>query len=115
MVDQLAPGQVEALYVLLQGMVPEPPVLEVPAATGHETDLADEPVREISFIGLFAGEPDLAERSKDIVREEKVATLDREHFSAVKPTHCDAFELLPSGVVVEKRPRKAKRAHNAKR
>lgn len=24
-----------------------------------------------------------------------VATLDRRHFSVVRPTHCDAFELLP--------------------
>jgi predicted nucleic acid-binding protein len=45
----------------------------------------------------------------------KVATIDREHFSAVKPAHCDTFELLPTGLIVEKRPRKAKRSHSAKR
>lgn len=28
--------------------------------------------------------------------ETKVATLDRRHFSVVKPRHCTAFELLPS-------------------
>jgi uncharacterized protein len=44
----------------------------------------------------------------------KVATIDREHFHAVKPMHCGAFELLPAGLVVEKRPRKAKRGHDAK-
>ncbi|MFC9691778.1 type II toxin-antitoxin system VapC family toxin [Kribbella sp. NPDC056951] len=26
---------------------------------------------------------------------EQVATLDRRHFSVVRPLHCDAFELLP--------------------
>jgi hypothetical protein len=32
--------------------------------------LADEPVRDFSFIGLFNGAPDLAERSEEILREE---------------------------------------------
>lgn len=27
--------------------------------------------------------------------ERKVATLDRRHFSVVRPSHCDALELLP--------------------
>ena len=26
----------------------------------------------------------------------RVATLDRAHFSIVRPAHCDAFELLPT-------------------
>jgi predicted nucleic acid-binding protein len=26
----------------------------------------------------------------------RVATLDRRHFRAVRPAHCDAFELLPT-------------------
>lgn len=38
----------------------------VPAA---ESLLADEPVRDFSFIGLFNGAPDRAERSEDILRE----------------------------------------------
>lgn len=29
------------------------------------------------------------------LRENKVATLDRRHFSAVRPSHCDALRLLP--------------------
>jgi len=29
------------------------------------------------------------------LREDKVATLDRRHFGAVRPAHCDALHLLP--------------------
>jgi len=29
------------------------------------------------------------------LREDKVATLDRRHFGAVRPAHCDALRLLP--------------------
>ena len=29
------------------------------------------------------------------LREDKVATLDRRHFSVVRPRHCDALRLLP--------------------
>ena len=79
MVDQLEPGQVEALYVILQGMVPEPPIADTPLTATNETDLAEQPVRELSFIGLFAGEPDLAERSKDIVREEIAKRAHADH------------------------------------
>jgi hypothetical protein len=48
----------------------------VPAA---ESLLADEPVRDFSFIGLFNGAPDLSERSEEILREEfaKRADADR--------------------------------------
>jgi hypothetical protein len=44
-----------------------------------ESLLADEPVRDFSFIGVFNGAPDLAERSEDIMREEfaKRADADR--------------------------------------
>jgi hypothetical protein len=51
-------------------MALEPPISDTPHSARHETDLADQPVRELSFIGLFVGDCDLAERSKDIVREE---------------------------------------------
>jgi predicted nucleic acid-binding protein len=44
----------------------------------------------------------------------RIATIDHDHFRAVKPAHCDAFELLPAGLVIEKRPRKAKRGHDTK-
>jgi hypothetical protein len=79
MVDQLAPGQVEALYVILQGMLPEPPISDISLTAAHEEELADQPVRELSFIGLFAGEPDLAERSKEIVREEIAKRAHADH------------------------------------
>jgi hypothetical protein len=44
-----------------------------------ESLLADEPVRDFSFIGLFNGAPDLFERSEKILREEfaKRADADR--------------------------------------
>ena len=44
-----------------------------------ESPLADEPVRDFSFIGLFNGAPHLGERSEEILREEfaKRADADR--------------------------------------
>ena len=44
-----------------------------------ESLLADESVRDFSFIGLFNGAPDLSERSEEILREEfaKRADADR--------------------------------------
>ena len=35
-----------------------------------ESLLAAEPVRDCSFVGLFKGAPDLAERSEEILRAE---------------------------------------------
>jgi hypothetical protein len=82
MVDRLDPDQVRALRAVAQqllrtgvmhsgsgeGTAPEP-----------ESQLADEPVRDFSFIGLFNGAPDLSERSEEILREEfaKRADADR--------------------------------------
>lgn len=68
MVDRLAPAQLEALYVLLRGMVgrlggaePAAAATAAPAAVaGHR----------FPFIGIMDGEPDLAERSARILREE---------------------------------------------
>ena len=44
-----------------------------------ESLLADEPVRDFSFISLFNGAPDLSERSEEILREKfaKRADADR--------------------------------------
>ena len=70
MVDQLDPDQVRALRAVAEQMLrgrSEAPGVE---------PLADEPVRELSFIGLFEGEPDLSERAKDIVRDEFVKRTD---------------------------------------
>jgi hypothetical protein len=82
MVDRLDPDQVRALRAVAQQLLRP--------STGHqgadeavvpaaESLLADEPVRDFSFIGLFNGAPDLAERSEEILREElaKRADADR--------------------------------------
>ncbi len=65
MVDRLAPAQLEALYVLLRGMVgrlggAEPAAATAAPAAGHR----------FPFIGIMDGEPDLAERSARILRAE---------------------------------------------
>jgi hypothetical protein len=64
MVDQLDPDQVRALRAVAEQM------LRGRSGDAGTPALADEPVRELSFIGLFEGEPDLSERAKDIVRED---------------------------------------------
>jgi hypothetical protein len=63
LVDQLAPEQTEALYVLLQGMVSA-------SESGQAADAPAEPGHRFSFVGMMDGEPDLAERSAQILREE---------------------------------------------
>lgn len=82
MVDRLDPDQVRALRAvaqqLLRPIAGKPGSGEVPEAE-PESLLADEPVRDFSFIGLFNGAPDLSERSEEILREEfaKRADADR--------------------------------------
>ncbi len=75
MVDRLDPDQVRALRAvgqqLLRLSVSHPGSGEAQAPE-PESLLADEPVRDFSFIGLFNGAPDLAERSEEILREEFV-------------------------------------------
>jgi len=77
MVDRLDPDQVRALQ-LLRPAVEHFDSGGLPASE-QESLLADEPVRDFSFIGLFNGAPDLAERSEEILREEftKRADADR--------------------------------------
>jgi hypothetical protein len=82
MVDQLDPDQVRALHAVAQQLLR--PIVGHPhsgeALTPEpESLLADEPVRDFSFIGLFNGAPDLSERSEEILREEftKRADADR--------------------------------------
>jgi hypothetical protein len=65
MVDRLTPAQLEALYVLLRAMVgglagAAESVGETAPTAGHR----------FPFIGIMDGEPDLAERSARILREE---------------------------------------------
>ncbi len=82
MVDRLDPDQVRALRAvaqqLLRPSVRHPGSGETPPPE-PESLLADEPVRDFSFIGLFNGAPDLSERSEEILREEfaKRADADR--------------------------------------
>jgi hypothetical protein len=82
MVDRLDPDQVRALRAVAQQLLratPEHPGPGGASAPESEPLLADEPVRDFSFIGLFDGAPDLAERSEEILREEfaKRAHVDR--------------------------------------
>ncbi|MGH3276861.1 MAG: hypothetical protein ACRDNZ_21345, partial [Streptosporangiaceae bacterium] len=60
MVDRLDPDQVRALRAVAQQLLrpgvrhPDSAAAQAP---GHESLLADEPVRDFSFIGLFNGAP----------------------------------------------------------
>jgi hypothetical protein len=80
MVDQLDPDQVRALRAVAQQLL-RPDVRHASSGEALEPQslLADEPVRDFSFIGLFSGAPDLSERSEEILREEfaKRADADR--------------------------------------
>lgn len=69
MVDRLAPAQIEALYVILRGMIGRVDDHDTAGAAGHAPgDTA--PQHRFAFIGIMDGEPDLAERSASILREE---------------------------------------------
>jgi hypothetical protein len=82
MVDRLDPDQVRALRAVAQQLLrlsvgrPDSGEAQAPEP---ESLLADAPVRDFSFIGLFNGAPALAERSEEILREEfaKRADADR--------------------------------------
>jgi hypothetical protein len=81
MVDRLDPDQVRALRAVAQQLL-RPSAGRQDAGESvvpAESLLADEPVRDFSFIGLFDGAPDLSERSEEILREEfaKRADADR--------------------------------------
>ncbi len=80
MVDQLDPDQVRALRAVAQQLL-RPDVRHASSGEALEPEslLADEPVRDFSFIGLFNGASDLSERSGEILREEfaKRADADR--------------------------------------
>jgi len=81
MVDLLDPDQVRALRAVAQQLLrsaADPGASETDAPE-PESLLADEPVRDFSFVGLFNGAPDLSKRSEEILREEfaKRADADR--------------------------------------
>ncbi len=74
MVDQLTPAQLEALYVLLHSMMGRlggaiPSETAAAAVVGAASPFAAAGHR-FPFIGIMDGEPDLAERSAQILREE---------------------------------------------
>ncbi|MEU8271194.1 hypothetical protein AB0B89_29055 [Sphaerisporangium sp. NPDC049002] len=70
MVDRLAPGQVEALYVILQSMVGQAQPDSEDIAGGEPAAPEVPQKHRFSFIGIMDGEPELAERSAQILREE---------------------------------------------
>ena len=75
LVDRLPAGQIEALYVLLRGMVPD--AAESPAVANDAAGLDDwhpspdaPVVRNLSIAGIAVGDHDLGERSEEILRRE---------------------------------------------
>jgi hypothetical protein len=66
MVDRLAPPQVEALYVILHGMLAR----TGPTAAEPGPPQGTTARHRFSFVGAMDGEPDLAARSAGILREE---------------------------------------------
>ena len=73
--DRLPAGQIEALYVLLRGMVPD--AAESPAVANDGSGLDDwhpspdaPVVRSLSIAGIAVGDHDLSERSEEILRRE---------------------------------------------
>jgi hypothetical protein len=75
LVDRLAAGQVEALYVLLRGMLPgaaESPAVANDSPSPEEWHPSpDAPVvRVLSIAGIAEGDPDLGARSEEILRRE---------------------------------------------
>jgi hypothetical protein len=75
LVDRLPAGQVEALYILLRGMMPDG--LESPAVANDASALQEwhpspdaRAVRTLSVVGIAEGDPDLGARSEEILRSE---------------------------------------------
>lgn len=80
--------RVEAAF--LRGLVEVD--VEAPAAQDWEriAELVDQ-YADFPLGGTDASVVALAER----LRTDRVITLDRRHFAAVRPSHCEAFRLLP--------------------
>jgi predicted nucleic acid-binding protein len=63
-----------------------------------EDDLVRAAELETTYDSLSLGFVDAAVITAcERLGETKVATLDRRHFSVVRPRHCDALQLLPAG------------------
>ena len=67
LVDRLAPGQIEALYVILEGMVGSETTEAIETTT---PDANSTKAHRFAFMGTMDGEPDLARRSSQILRDE---------------------------------------------
>ena len=85
LVDQLTPGQADAVRAVVLQLVTNPAMPSQRTgspsyapdyqgaqkfSTSSATDAVPKPKRRLSFAGLVRAEPDLAERSEDIIREE---------------------------------------------
>lgn len=63
LVDRLSPGQADAVRAVVWQLVKETSPQEGDRSSGESR-------RKLSFAGLMNAEPDLAERSEDIIRAE---------------------------------------------
>ena len=75
LVDRLKAGQIEALYVLLLGMLPEgagsaPAPADADPAESWSPSPDAPAVRRLSISGIARGDHDLAARSQEILRRE---------------------------------------------
>jgi hypothetical protein len=75
LVDLLPAGQIEALYVLLRGMLSDkaesPQPVESTGSLAEWSPSPDAPVvRSLSISGIASGDHDLAERSEEILLRE---------------------------------------------
>jgi hypothetical protein len=68
LVDRLSPIQAGAVRAVVLQLVGGGEADD--DRSSHQSMLADEPVRTFSFAGMMQAEPDLAERSEDILRAE---------------------------------------------
>ncbi len=69
--------------------------LGVEALTGADWDRVDQLIGRYADLGLGVTDASLiavAERKGST----RIATVDRRHFTVVRPVHCDAFELVPA-------------------
>jgi hypothetical protein len=68
LVDQLRPDQTEPARTLLLQLVDSGPTAASTSAEGQE-ETERRRYRRLSITGIISAEPDLAERSEDIIRE----------------------------------------------
>ncbi|MFJ6139488.1 hypothetical protein [Kitasatospora sp. NPDC092286] len=92
LVDRMTPAQVRRLMPLVTQDEELAPVAEGLTAEDETREAeAGHSDRLLSLAGIIDGPADLAER----LGVDRVATLDRRHFTVVKPAHCAVLTLLP--------------------